>query len=90
MEDPKFLERLNAINYDDLDQGKIHKVSFYSRKAHFNKHDLAPHSAAAAFLAEWVLNLESRGGEKQALPPVIEKPKMSAKDKYEFKKILHA
>jgi len=64
MEDPKFLERLNAINYDDMDQGKIHKLSFYCRKAHFNKHDLAPLSAAAAFLAEWVLNLESKGTDK--------------------------
>ena len=63
-----------------------------TRKAHFTKHDLASHSAAAAFLAEWVLNLESKGhaDDKKELPPVIEKPKMSAKNKFEFKKILHA
>ena len=90
MEDPKFLERLKAITYGDMDQSKMHKLSFYCRKAHFNKHDLAPHSAAAAFLAEWVLNLESKGTEKKELPPVVEQPKLSAKDRLEYKRILQA
>ena len=54
-------------------------------------HDLASHSAAAAFLAEWVLNLESRGAsDKKELPPVNVHPKMNAKNKFEFKKILYA